>query len=130
MIVSLPPDKFIAWTKDIVDSQTLGFVTKHELGILVGRLSHASTVLPLARFYLGRFYHKLGRFVNDFVRLQWNSSDKNFLSLWIQFLERAHKGISIVNMITFRRPTNIIISDACLDGIGGFSCKTGKAWRL
>jgi hypothetical protein len=34
-----------------------------------------------------------------------------------------------MNLLTFRRPTNIIISDACPDGMGGFRIKTGKAWR-
>lgn len=45
------------------------------------------------------------------------------------FLLRANKGINI-NLLTMRRPTNLLITDACLDGIGGISMTTGRSWRL
>jgi hypothetical protein len=35
-----------------------------------------------------------------------------------------------MNLLPFRRPTNIALSDACPRGMGGFSIKTGKAWRF
>jgi hypothetical protein len=45
-----------------------------------GRLNHAATVLPLAQFYLGRFYAKLKCFRNDcFYSIAWNASDLRYL---------------------------------------------------
>ena len=34
-----------------------------------------------------------------------------------------------MNCIVFRKPTNVYLGDACEHGLGGFSVKTGKAWR-
>jgi hypothetical protein len=35
-----------------------------------------------------------------------------------------------LNLLTYRRPTHIFWSDACPSGLGGFSSKSGKAWRF
>ena len=43
--------------------------------------------------------------------------------------EKAHNSISF-NLIVFRQPTKIYISDACLYGMGGFSVTSGRAWML
>jgi hypothetical protein len=34
-----------------------------------------------------------------------------------------------MNLLTYQRPTNIVLSDSCPYGMGGFSIKTGRAWR-
>jgi hypothetical protein len=82
----------------------------------------------MARFYLGRFYTKLQKFKSNFQIFDWNKTDIRYLLLWLRFLEKAHKSI-LMNLLTFRKPSNIVISDACPGGLGGFSIITGKAWR-
>ena len=51
-----------------------------------------------------------------------------FLKLWLIFLKRAHKGLSL-NGLVFRNPTKIIISDSCPYGMGGMT-SNGRSWQL
>lgn len=60
--VSLPPEKGAAWTIAIESVLAQGSISKNQLEVIIGRLSHTATVIPLSRFYLGRFYSKLQRF--------------------------------------------------------------------
>jgi hypothetical protein len=62
LMVSLPADKQRAWSADIQSTIDAGYISKKNLERLIGRLSHAATVIPMARFYLGRFYSKLAKF--------------------------------------------------------------------
>jgi len=48
--------------------------------------------------------------------------------LWKDFLAVAHTGIDL-NLLTTREPNNILWTDACEHGLGGYSLKTGQAWR-
>jgi len=50
------------------------------------------------------------------------------LVLWKDFLVVAHNGINL-NLLTTRAPNNIVQTDACEHGLGGYSLKTGRAWR-
>ena len=61
LILQLPLDKFSAWSDDITD--ILGrpdrVVTRPELETLIGRLNHASYVIPLSRHFLSNLRSKL-----------------------------------------------------------------------
>ena len=61
LLLLLPLDKFSAWSADIVD--LLGrpdrVVTRPELETLIGRLNHASFVIPLSRHFLSNLRSKL-----------------------------------------------------------------------
>ena len=50
------------------------------------------------------------------------------LHLARSLLKRAHQEVSM-NCIVFRKPTHVYLGDASEHGLGGFSVKTGKAWR-
>ena len=50
------------------------------------------------------------------------------LVLWKDFLVVAHTGIDL-KLLTTREPNNILRTDACEHGLGGYSLKTGRAWR-
>lgn len=58
-----------------------------------------------------------------------DSEDRQLLNHWKKFLTQSALGISL-NLLTFRRPTNLVVSDACPQGMGGFSMASGRAWRL
>jgi hypothetical protein len=111
LVASLPPEKQAVWTADIQTTITANNISKKNLEKMLGRLSHTATVIPMARLYLGWFYHKLKHFHNDFHTARWNESDVKYLRIWVKFLERAREGISL-NLLTFRRPTYIVVSDA------------------
>lgn len=61
LLLLLPLDKFSAWSADIVE--LLGrpdrVVTRPELETLIGRLNHASFVIPLSRHFLSNLRSKL-----------------------------------------------------------------------
>jgi hypothetical protein len=55
--------------------------------------------------------------------------DIKLLRLWQSFLHQAQSGIRL-SLLTTRRPTNIIHTDACPHGLGGFSVSSCRAWRF
>lgn len=127
--ISLPPDKLIAWKADINDVLRKGKIKKNELETLIGRLSHAASGIPMSRHFLGRLYHMLGKCHHDFASRRLHPADRKLLQLWISFLERSSLGVSI-NLLTFRKPTKLLISDACPTGMGGYSPLSGRAWQI
>ena len=56
-----------------------------------------------------------------------NERSRLDLDLTKEFLQKANQGISM-NLLTFRKPTNIHICDASEHGMGGFASH-GRAWR-
>jgi hypothetical protein len=99
-----------------------------ELQTLVGRLNHASYIIPLARHFLRRLRQRLH--INQSARQHMSFSKEELadLLLWTKFLLSARNGISL-NNLTLRRPSQIGLSDSCPFGMGGFTW-TGRAWRL
>jgi hypothetical protein len=130
LICSLPEDKYIAWCQEISDvlSSESKSVSKVLLESIIGRLTHASWVVPLSRHFLSKLRFKLNlfRFRNQTLRL--SKEELEDLSLWLRFLSMARKGISM-NGLTIRNPTILSISDSCPCGLGGFT-SSGRAWRL
>lgn len=129
LLISLPNDKHIAWSSDITDIMTSTTCTRKELEQLIGRLNHASLIIPMARFFLGSLRHRFAKARHKGSVINFNKSEIKILNLWIQLLLVANKGINF-NLINLRRPTNVIITDACPAGLGGYSVRTGKAWRI
>ena len=56
LICSLPEDKYVAWCKEISDilSSDTKPVSKALLESVIGRLTHASWVVPLSRHFLSK----------------------------------------------------------------------------
>lgn len=129
LTIALPTEKFVAWSADIASITHHKRCTKMELEQLIGRLTHAAHIIPLARFFLGRIRAKSQKPKYSRSIVRFNNSDLKLLSVWPQFLARAHGGISL-NLLSVRIPTNIVITDACPAGLGGFSVTSGKAWRI
>lgn len=128
LTISLPMDKNKKW---ITDLQTLLESKKANQGQLettVGRLNHTANVIPMLRHFLGRIRHALARSIKH----KWTClslQEKSDISLMIEFLRTATKGISINNLV-FRKPTLLYRSDASEFGIGGYNLSSGKAWRF
>jgi len=130
--VSLPDDKFKAWMEDLQDAIANKGLSRQELESLVGRLNHASHLIPLGRHFLNEIRNKFysipdrKRRASRIIRL--HQEEVNDLVLWKEFLTRANKGISM-NLITIRNPTRIAWSDSCPFGLGGYTLR-GRAWRI
>ena len=50
--VALPHDKHLAWREDLVAMIRAGRVSRKELESMIGRLNHASFLIPLSRHFL------------------------------------------------------------------------------
>jgi hypothetical protein len=129
--VALPYDKHLAWREDLVTIIRAGKVTRKDLESMIGRLNHASFLIPLSRHFLNEIRKKcetaqIGPAARQTVRL--NEHEIADLKLWIEFLDLARKGISI-NILTVRTPTRMAWSDSCPFGLGGYSLQ-GRAWRI
>jgi hypothetical protein len=128
LVIQLPVDKFIAWTADIAEILETSRCTFGNLESTVGRLNHASFVIPLARHFLNRLRLRTRRHLPKTQQLTLSAAELADLHLWLKFLNLARSGISL-NRMTVRRPTQLGLSDSCPFGLGGFTLR-GRAWRL
>jgi hypothetical protein len=129
LIISLPTEKYTAWTDDINTFLVKKYAKHEELESLVGRLVHSSTVIPLSRFFLGDLRRHIQRTHSKWIRIKFTEVEISILQLWKTLLHRAHIGINL-NLVSMRKPTNMTITDACPSGMGGFELPSGKAWRM
>jgi hypothetical protein len=125
--IKLSDDKFSVWMRqiqDILDNK--GRTSKKTLEIVVGRLNHAASIIPISRHFLSRLHFNLSR-MKEFKKYYLPNQVLKDLKLWMKILQKANMGISL-NLLTYRTPNKIYWSDACEYGIGGISID-GKAWR-
>lgn len=126
LMIHLPKNKHIAWgdaLRAIIESQES---TAKELEKNIGRCGHISVILPEVNHFLNRLrsLHKKAlhrRKINIPRQVEVDCQ------LLIKFLDRAHKGISLNNLV-FRMPDRVYRSDSCPRGLGGYSDQ-GYAWR-
>ena len=126
LLVKLPANKFIAWTRQINEFITKEQASLPELECLIGRLNHAAAILPMARHFMGRL-RSLEQKCHKFSTIKIPSAAQKDLQLWKKFLSKAHEGTSM-NLLSFRMPTHAYQSDACEHGLGGYS-NDGIAWQ-
>jgi hypothetical protein len=121
LLISLPTDKITAWTADINNFLlSKGRRVKlRTLETMFSQLQHVANIMVKGN-------HFLGRLRSAGTRL--SSEETKDLVLWKDFLVVAHTGIDL-NLLTTREPNNILWTDACEHGLGGYSLKTGWAWR-
>jgi len=127
LTISLPIEKFIAWTNIIDNIVQSGVSTANELESMIGRLGHVSTILPYSKHFMSRIRQAQERAKNRRSLKLNNEVIQDFI-FHRNMLEKAHKGISF-NLLTFRKVTHLYKSDACPFGMGGHSHR-GRAWRF
>jgi hypothetical protein len=111
LLISLPEEKYNAWITEI----NLAIQTRR-IESLVGRFTHCGTIIPMARFFIGDLRRHITRKIRKFAKIKLQDTEINTLTLWKTLLLKAYQGINL-NLITLRRPTNIVITDACPTGI-------------
>ena len=124
--VRLPADKYHSYTAQIRDITVAGQVNDDTLQSIIGRLERTSYVVPHARYFLNRL-RALQRITSKTKWAKIPESTSLDLKLWHKFLDNAHKGTNINNLV-FRRPSNFFWADSCPFGLGGYS-SSGRAWR-
>ena len=127
--ISLPDNKYKAWTGDIHHLIRAGRCGAKGLETLVGRLNHASYIMPNARHFMSRIRQGLLESKGRKGPRRGVSSEAIYdLYLWLSFLAHSHRGVPM-NLLVTREPDKVCWSDACPLGIGGYSL-SGRAWRL
>lgn len=127
LIISLPSNKFIAWTDSINDLLARGTTTAKELETTIGRLGHLGAIMPFVYHFLSRLRNLQRRAISRRT-IGIPQDCREDLELMLSFLHKAYSGIDM-NLIAFRRPTHIYRSDSCPYGLGGYS-HDGFAWRF
>jgi hypothetical protein len=128
LLVQLPEDKFQAWFADVDLSIRKHGCSQADLDTLIGRLNHASVIMPMARHFLGRLRDRLDRDAFRKATVKFAPDEVKDLKLWKRLLTKASIGISM-NLIVARTPSRVCWSDACPFGLGGYSL-SGRAWRI
>ena len=107
LIISLPDNKYAAWTTQIEQILHEKSVMTTKLETTIGRLTHLSLVVPFVHHFLSRLrnLHTTSiRRASRQVKITPLCDDD--LNLMLTFLKRAHAGIDM-NQIAYRRPTHI-----------------------
>ena len=118
LIISLPSNKFIAWTDSINKIVTRGTSTAKELETTIGRLGHLGAIMPFVYHFLSRLRNLQGRATKR--RLNNIPQDcHNDLTLMLSFLHKAYTGIDM-KLIALSRPTHIYRLDSCPYELGGY----------
>ena len=125
--ISLPDNKFIAWTTDVNNLLDAGTTTAKELESTIGRLGHLALVVPGVYHFLSRL-RELQRSATHRRTIRFSDICRDDLLLMLRFLDVAKNGISM-NLVAFRKPTHVYRSDSCPFGLGGYSDQ-GFAWRF
>jgi hypothetical protein len=130
LLISLPIDKYIAWSEAISMMIAEKKTTTKDLDTCIGRLTHVSMIIPFVHHFLSRLRELLQRSKRQSRRTT-RITEICIDDLRLMrdcFLRKAHEGISM-NQIAYRRPTHVYRSDSCPAGMGGYSAE-GFAWRL
>ena len=130
LIMYLPEDKFAVWMNDLKElSQPDRSITTADLESLIGRLNHATRIIPLSRHFLNELRQRLKRHkARNWRGIRLSRQERLDLKLWEHFLKVGKEGISL-NLIIDRMPTRMAWSDSCPVGIGGYTLG-GRAWRI
>lgn len=129
LIISLPVNKFIAWTATIVDMIKTQQTKTTALESTIGRLSHLALILPFVHHFLSRIreLHTMAKRRNR-QNITIPPSCLDDLHLFLFLLQKAKDGINM-NILVYRKPTHVYRSDSCPAGLGGYSAD-GHAWRF
>jgi hypothetical protein len=95
LTIRLPWDTNVAWVEDIADALRKGNVSKHELESIVGRLNHASFIIPLARHCLRQLRQQVPHGRKPSTRVDLNRESVDEMELWLKLLLQARNGISL-----------------------------------
>ncbi len=129
LIISLPYNKYQAWSNNIREILSRDKSTSKELETLVGRLGHVGTIIPMVHHFLSRL-RELQRKASRNKRwpTKLNAECRHDLRLMLGILLKASRGIDM-NIVAYRRPTHVYRADSCPHGLGGYS-SDGYAWRF
>ena len=126
LMVFLPDDKYFRWSallQQFLDDKKARI---KDIDSAVGRNRHACQILKLSHHFQNRLRRKVDHRKNGNTIVQFNERELEDIRLWKKMMSRANQGISF-NLIVYRAPTKLYLSDSCPYGLGGFSVLRGRA---
>ena len=86
--ISLPDDKYLAWSADIRKLMKVGHCPAKELETLVGRLNHTAYIIPNSRHFMSRIRQGLDLGVGGKRQRKLGTEAREDLRLWEGFLSK------------------------------------------
>ena len=120
LIISLPANKYTAWSKIISDTISSGHVAAKEFESTIRRLIYLALVVPFVNHFLSRLRELLRKAKVSPVGRQRSPPMHQQSPAHDIFIKKAHEGVSM-NQIAYPKPTHVYWSDSCPAGIGGYS---------
>ena len=119
LMISLPDHKYEAWTGQIREILQTKRVTAKTLETVLGRLTNAASILPMARHFLPRLrFRQLT--MEKYKKYTLNATLLADLEICLKVLRKTNLGISM-NAVSFRLPTICYYEDACPQSLGGWN---------
>lgn len=106
LLCILPLDKYLAWSGEMREAMRVKLLPIWELESLIGKLVHASFVLPLSQHFLGQLRHKADTLNRQWGKAQLSSSDVNDLKQFLVFFNNQQSGKRGVTQLTCPPETN------------------------
>ena len=157
LLLRLPEEKYLHRLSVVTTLTRTKRTTYQDLSKIIGQLLNAVQGFPIANYWLTRLNEFKVKIERDFrAKHPVASTDKDTtpspgpslrpptpkpwyryhlpeavvfdLHVWPSLLQRAREGISL-NLLTTRKPNHLLLGDSCPSGMGGFSIRTGMAWR-
>ena len=125
--VYLPVEKHRNWEASLLSILSGGRVDSKALESTVGRLNHAGNVLPQGKYFLNRMRRLQSR-CDKYGPQILPQKVREDIELWRMLLDKVTTEGVDINNVTFSKPIEVCISDACEHGMGGFNM-SGMAWR-
>ena len=122
--ISVPPEKLNDIIKLSTTYLTRRAITRKQLQSLLGKLLHIAKCIAPARLFVARLLEALRGHPKQFINI--NSSMKSDI-LWFRDFAKTWNGVSVFGQ---DNPTEVIVVDACLTGIGGASGKAAYAYQV
>ena len=128
LTVALPYDKHRAWSSTIKSILLKGTSNRKELETMIGRQTHAASIIPMARHFICRIRYAFSKMKHPNQEYAIRKHVLEDLRLALQILDVAAKGISM-NLLTFRLPSVCYFVDASEHGVGGWN-SWGLYWFI
>ena len=107
ILVAIPSDKYVSYSKQIKDILSAGKVTNKNLMNIIGRLQRCVYVTPHSQYFMNRLRH-LQAITAHTTWGNLSGPVKADLKLWLLFLEKAAICTSIHNFV-FRKPPHFFL---------------------
>ena len=119
LTLTIPEDKWAELRKLLSEWKSKQSATLKQVQKLAGHLNFACRCVRSGRVYLSRILNFLRSFTNE-VSLDVTDDVRDDVHWWLEFAQNFN-GVSLMLETDFSAPDQVISSDSCLTGGGGFN---------